>query len=67
MLCAVDGDEDLHVLMREASIRSCVIVGEVWVAVQGGLDYHDADLSEGSERVVGVAAWLPPSAEYHPK
>ena len=46
MLCAVDGDEDLHRMMRGAMMESCVIRGEVWIAT---LNYGSGLGDMGSE------------------
>ena len=47
---ATGGDDDLHLMMRTAMARTTLIDGELWVAIT----------NEG--KVVGTAAWYPPSA-----
>ena len=80
MLCAVDGDDELHLLMRTAMVQTCIIRGELWIATQvpvaqvksevaGAREKSHQSLacSDMLETVVGVAAWLPPTAENHPR
>ena len=49
MITATGGDDALHLMMRTAMVKNTLLNGELWVA------------TTNDGKVVGTAAWYPPS------